>query len=328
MDPFERDEEERLVLQQRAADGPPILFPIEVLERLAVRRVGGQRFEPLKAEQTALHLVRAGLRDHVHDAARRAPVLRVGAGRDDLELLDRLQSDVDRRALAAHLLAEEAIVVIATVEADVVEDAALPGERDLVAVRALDDADAGSEREEILELAAENRRRFNGRLVERAGGRRARGVDSGGLRRDGDGFGDSRHLHDRVEPGSLSHRDDDVLLHQGREASQFERHRVAAGRQLQGREPTVPVRHERAREIGLDVAGLDIDAREHRAAGVRDHAFDDRGRDLRLRRCGRGQCQRDEQCREQVVSRRLHQSTSFERTEGIKSMPRVPRPRS
>jgi hypothetical protein len=58
--------------------------------------------------------------------------------------------------------------------------------------------------------------------------------------------------------------------------------------QLQGREPAVPVRHERAREIGLDVAGLDIDARKHRAAGVDDHPFDHPGRDLRLRRRRRG----------------------------------------
>ena len=64
------------------------------------------------------------------------------AGGDDLELLDRVERDVDGRALAARLLAEEPVVVVAAVEADVVEDAALSGERDLVAVRSLHDADA------------------------------------------------------------------------------------------------------------------------------------------------------------------------------------------
>ena len=63
------------------------------------------------------------------------------------------------RALAADLLAEEAVVVVAAVEADVVEDAALAGERDLVAVRPLHDADARRERQQILELAAEDRQR-------------------------------------------------------------------------------------------------------------------------------------------------------------------------
>ena len=56
--------------------------------------------------------------------------------------LHRVERDVDGRALAAHLLAEEAVVVVAAVEADVVEDAALAGERDLVAVRPLHDAHA------------------------------------------------------------------------------------------------------------------------------------------------------------------------------------------
>ena len=84
-----------------------------------------------------MRLVRARLGDDVDHAAGGAAELGVGAGRDDLELLDRFERDVDGGALAAHLLAEEAVVVVAAVEADVVEDAALAGEVDLVAVRPL-----------------------------------------------------------------------------------------------------------------------------------------------------------------------------------------------
>src|SRR5207248_5167295 len=107
------------------------------------------------------------------------------ARRHHLKLLDGLERDVDRGALPAHLLPEEAVVVVAAVEADVVEDAALPGKRNLVAVRALDDADARREREQILELAAQNRRRFDRRLIERAGRGRPRRLDRGRLGRDG-----------------------------------------------------------------------------------------------------------------------------------------------
>ena len=82
-------------------------------------------------------LVRARLGDDVDDAAGGAAEFGVGAGRDDLELLDRFERDVDGRALPADLLAEEAVVVVAAVEADVVEDAALAGEVDLVAVGSL-----------------------------------------------------------------------------------------------------------------------------------------------------------------------------------------------
>ena len=151
----------------------------------------GQPFQPLVVEQAAVHLVRARLGDHVDHAAGGAAELRVRAGGDDLELLDGVERDVDGRALAAHLLAEEAVVVVAAVEADVVEDAALAGERDLVAVRPLHDADARGQRQQILELAAENRRRPIVGLIERRRRRRPRGIDRGRLRAHRDRLGDA-----------------------------------------------------------------------------------------------------------------------------------------
>ena len=59
---------------------------------------------------------------------------------------DGFESDIDGCTLATDLLAEEPVVVIATIEADVVEDAALAVEVDFVAVGALRNADARSER--------------------------------------------------------------------------------------------------------------------------------------------------------------------------------------
>src|SRR5439155_19271462 len=168
-DAFERREIERLVLDDRAADDAAELFAVELVERIAVGAVRSQRGDPLIMEQAAPDLVRARLGDDVDDAAARAAEFGAGAGRHDLKLLDGLERDVDRRALPAHLLAEETVVVVAAVEADVVEDAALPGERDLVAVRTLDDADARRQREQILELAPQNRRGLDRRLVQRAG---------------------------------------------------------------------------------------------------------------------------------------------------------------
>ena len=79
-------------------------------------------------KNAAVHLVRTRFGDDVDDAARRATELRIRSTGHDLELLHRLQRDVDGRALAAHLLAEEAVVVVAAVEADVVEYAALSGD--------------------------------------------------------------------------------------------------------------------------------------------------------------------------------------------------------
>lgn len=59
------------------------------------------------------------------------------AARNDLELPDRLERDVDRRPLAANLLSEKTVRVIAAIKADVIENASLAREGDFIAVRAL-----------------------------------------------------------------------------------------------------------------------------------------------------------------------------------------------
>ena len=64
---------------------------------------------------------------------------------------------------------------------------------------------------------------------------------------------------------------------------QLERDRVASRRELQRDEPSVAIGDERAREVGVDVADFDIDAGQHRAAGIDHDPFDDCCRDLRLR---------------------------------------------
>src|SRR6185437_3554568 len=156
-----------------------------------------QPLEPLEIEHAALDLIGARLGDDVDDAAGGAAVFGWGAGRHDLELLYRFERDVDGRALPAHLLAEEAVVVVAAIEADVVEHAALAGKVDLVAVGSLADADAGGQGEQVLELAPEDRRRLDRLLVERGGGRGARRFDGGRLRRDSDRFGHAGYLHAR-----------------------------------------------------------------------------------------------------------------------------------
>src|SRR6185503_2779380 len=215
----ECEEVEELVLLDRSAGRAAELLAVKVLKRLAVRGVGREPFETLVLEQAAVRFVRTRLGDDVDDAAGRASVLRVGAGGDDLKFLDGIERDVDGGALAAHLLAEEAVVVVAAVEADVVEHAALAREIDLVAVRSLNDADATSERQQVLELAAENRRVGDGRFVERVGGGRQRELYRRRIARTRDRLADTRRFHGRIELNGLSDRHLDVVLHQRREAS-------------------------------------------------------------------------------------------------------------
>jgi hypothetical protein len=54
------------------------------------------------------------------------------------------------------VLAKLTVVVVTAVEANVIENTALAGKVDLVSVRALRNADAGSQSEQILKLPAED----------------------------------------------------------------------------------------------------------------------------------------------------------------------------
>src|SRR5215472_12912253 len=100
---------------------------MKILQRFAVRGIGREGFQPLEVKQCAVHLIRAGLGDHIDDSAGGASELSAGAACDHLKFLDRIERDIDSSTLAAYLLAKETVVVVAAVKADVVEDAALAG---------------------------------------------------------------------------------------------------------------------------------------------------------------------------------------------------------
>ena len=92
-DPFERGEEERLVLLDRPAERAAPLLAVEVFEaacrptgrRSALRAAGSGSRLPLRR-------VRPRLGDDVHHAAGRAAEFRRRAGGDHLEFLDRLRA--------------------------------------------------------------------------------------------------------------------------------------------------------------------------------------------------------------------------------------------
>ncbi len=145
--------------------GPPAFAP-NCSRWKSVRGLPSEVFEPLEVEERAVELVRAALGDDVDDAAGRAAELGAGSGGDDLKLFDGVERDVYGRALAAGLLAEEAVHVVAAVETDVVEDAALAREVDLVAVRPLHDGDVRRQRQQVFKLAPEDGEIADGLLVD------------------------------------------------------------------------------------------------------------------------------------------------------------------
>ena len=98
------------------------------------------------------------------DAA--APELGVGALGHHHHLLDRVQVEGEGRALAAALLAEERVVEVGAVHGDVVGDALLAVDGQLVAVGALHDGHAGRELREVEEVAAVVRQAAERLLVD------------------------------------------------------------------------------------------------------------------------------------------------------------------
>ena len=146
-DALHGEEIEGFVCLDWTANRSTELLAMEFLELRAVGESAGERLEPLKMKHTAVRLVRPGLADDVDDPTGRPSELGRRAARDDLKFLHRVERDIDGRALTADLFTEKPIVEIAAIQTDVVEDAALAGERDLVAVSALNDADARCKRE-------------------------------------------------------------------------------------------------------------------------------------------------------------------------------------
>ena len=97
------------------------------------------------------------------------------------------------------MFAEEWVVRVGTVDRDVVLDALLAVDADLVAVRALDDRNAGREQGEPREISAVDREVLDGTLVYLGRKLGSGGVDSFGVGGHVDGFGSAADLERDVQ---------------------------------------------------------------------------------------------------------------------------------
>src|SRR5260370_5871705 len=151
-----------------------------------------------------MYVVRPRFGNTVDTSAGSAAKFRAGAAGHNLKFLYGVQRDIDRSALAAHLLAKEAVVVVSAIQADVVEDASLAVEIDLVAVGSLDDAHAGCERQQVFKFASQYGSGAYRELVQRARRRRLRGFNHG-CGRYYDPLRSRRNLHGDRQRDCLSY---------------------------------------------------------------------------------------------------------------------------
>ena len=94
-----------------------------------------------------MEVIGSRFRDDVDNAARSPPELGSGSGSNDLKFLDGVEWNVDRSALSTQLFAKEPVVIVTTVQTDVIENSALAGERNFISIRTLDDADSRGQRQ-------------------------------------------------------------------------------------------------------------------------------------------------------------------------------------
>src|SRR5262249_1671562 len=95
---------------------------------------------------------------HIDEAARRTTELCRAAYGDDLKLLHRLKTDGELRPLAAALFAEERIIGVRAVNRNVVVNAFLAIDGNLISVRPLDNRDARREVDEAAEVTSIDRK--------------------------------------------------------------------------------------------------------------------------------------------------------------------------
>ena len=283
-------EVERLILLQRAAQGEAKLvlreIRIEFLDRPAgegVLRCAGEGVELAEVVQRAVHLVGAGLGDHVHETGRRTPELGVRAVTHDDDFPHGVEVEGERRSLAAALLSEERVVEVRPVDGDVVVNAPLPRDRQLVAVRPLHDRHIGREQrqvEVVAPIVGKAFHRLHREPLRRLGlggiHHRLRRFDAHGLQRD------RREREAQVD--ALAHPQRDVLLRHRVEPDGARRDLVGPEGQQRRREVAPDVRCDRVLEVGLRLVQQDLGTADRCAVRVDHDAADDAGRRLGLSR--------------------------------------------
>ena len=280
------DEEKRPVAHDRAAEGEAELAAPELgLPASALARVcGGDGIPLAEVVRRARELVRARLRDDVHEAARGAPELRRRPLAHDDDFLDGVLVEGEGRALPAALFAEEGVVEVGSVHGNVVEDPPLSPDVEDFAVRTLRHGHARSEERVVEEVAAVVGQVVDDLFGKPMGTRRVPGVDEGRpVRRHRDlGHRDGLEFEHEIE--DLSYAEDEPFGALVAELPQRPGGDVVdAQRKERAHERPVRARHDRRREAGgamLDDHGGAGHGRSHRVA---DDPPDDAGRRLGLR---------------------------------------------
>ena len=210
-------EVEEAIAHKGAAQGETglVLAGLEFrrLAAVGILRIGAQAVVLADQVRGPFRFVRPRLGDDVHEAGLRAAELCVGAVGHHHHLFDRIEIEGEGGPLSAALLAEEGVVEVGAIDGDVVGNSLLAVDRELIAVRALDDGHSRSELGQLQEVAAVVRQLRHGLVIN---ARRSLGACRLDQRR-------SRGHHDLLGHGGLleAHRERQRLADREVEASGY-----------------------------------------------------------------------------------------------------------
>src|SRR6266478_616840 len=296
---FKCPEDEHFVFDDGSADSSAKLVAAKVLERLAVRSGRRKRFRAEIFEAASVDFIRSGLSDDVDDAAGGPPKFRVCAACDNLKFLDSVQCDVNCSALSAELLAEEAVVVITAIKADVIEYTALSVKVDLVSIRPLGNRHTGCQRQQIFKLAPQHWRRADREFAQCRGRFSFCRFDDWYVR-DDDLLRNRRYLHGYRQRNGLAYSEVHIFLNDGGEPGFADSERVAAWRKTQEGKVTVRVGGVRLHEIGRQVLCFNGRTRDASAFFIEHVSLHGPRGDLRLAPPIRSKSQRECQTKERT----------------------------
>jgi hypothetical protein len=256
------------------------LFLVERRHHAGKRVAGIEAVVAEKPEASATEVVGSRLGHGVNDRSTDAAMLGVEPVGQHLELGD---------VLLAVTLVRPAAALVGDVDTiDVVLGHVAAGGASLNVSRIA--ARAWDQRHEIEPVAAVQRQRFDLRGVDAAGNARLLDVNERCFARDRDVFLDARQLERERQIGRFTHGETDVLLGEGREATQLDANVVAADLQRRHHEGPSLRADGSSRHAGFDMG------QSHRGAGQRGAAFVDdpatKLRDSSLGRQRRGRCRK------------------------------------
>ena len=262
------------VLRVELVDGPRTVAAVEVVERRR-GQILGHAVIAEEGEGRTLHLVGAGLRDHVDEGAAVAAVLGREAVGDDLELAHGVLSDdqpVVLRRLAAAAVAEEGALVVGAVNGETAVHAALAGDGQEAALAVA--LHARSQDGEVGEVAADDRQALDLDFVDVVRGAGAAGFDDRRLGGDRDHLGRRLDRQRQVDVLDLADQDRDVGLLGRLHAGEFGGHGVGADLQRLGAVEAVRIGDDGPVDAGVLVGRRNCRAGNRVTGDIGDVALD------------------------------------------------------